>query len=525
MDKFALLIGNSWYEDPALARLKAPDPDVLAFEEVLRSPTIGGFKDVVSVINGGFADLHRQIARFYANRHRGDLLLLYFSGHGIKDEAGQLYLAVRDTERALLAGTAISSRFLTGQMDTSASRSLVVMLDCSNSRPCASATKGTETKMDVSSAFEGSGRALLTATDATQYEWEGDRVIGDEIENSLFTHFVIEGLKTGAADRDEDGFITVDELYEYVYDEVRQRTHKQMPSRSLDRASGNIVIAESPKASTLPKPLVEDLAHPNPQVRLEAVRDAATELTSENARRAAAAKKALEELADNESRKVASAAAAALKRHAAMKLRISDGEKSAHSTRSEYARQQPVRAALGWDIFISYAKEDCSRAEALASALKVLGLSVWWDRSIPPGKSYPQVIDAALKAARCVIVLWSKAAVSSDWVNIEAAEGAKRRILIPAFLEEIQEEELSIQFRHIQAASLVGWIEKPSANPDCPWCHAPTERHATMIRCKVCEWEGELNPSGSHAGFQSLVDAVMTTVGRTGGVAGAQQSS
>ena len=58
-------------------------------------------------------------------------------------------------------------------------------------------------------AFEGVGigRVILTATDATQYAWEGDQIIGDA-QNSLFTHFLIDGLNTGAADRDNDGVVT-----------------------------------------------------------------------------------------------------------------------------------------------------------------------------------------------------------------------------------------------------------------------------------------------------------------------------
>jgi pantoate kinase len=63
------------------------------------------------------------------------------------------------------------------------------------------------------------------------------------------------------------------------------------------------------------------------------------------------------------------------------------------------------------DIFISYAKEDRGKAKDIAEALKRQGLSVWWDRSIPPGKTFDTVIEEALDAANCVIVLWSKTSV------------------------------------------------------------------------------------------------------------------
>ena len=48
------------------------------------------------------------------------------------------------------------------------------------------------------------------------------------------------------------------------------------------------------------------------------------------------------------------------------------------------------------DIFISYASEDRLRAEPLAKALEEQGWSVWWDRTIPPGETFDQVIATQL---------------------------------------------------------------------------------------------------------------------------------
>ena len=93
------------------------------------------------------------------------------------------------------------------------------------------------------------------------------------------------------------------------------------------------------------------------------------------------------------------------------------------------------------DIFISYSKSDRAKAQMLAKALQREGWSVWWDARIPPGQSLDEVIDRALEAARCVIVMWSKKSVSSRWVKAEASEGTGARFwyqfsskMMPGFL-------------------------------------------------------------------------------------------
>jgi formylglycine-generating enzyme required for sulfatase activity len=104
------------------------------------------------------------------------------------------------------------------------------------------------------------------------------------------------------------------------------------------------------------------------------------------------------------------------------------------------------------DIFLSYKSEDRQRAKIIAEALEQHGYSVWWDRIIPPGKTFDEVIEQELEVAKCVIVLWSKESVKSDWVKNEAREGARRHILIPVLIDEVK---IPFEFKHIQAANLV----------------------------------------------------------------------
>jgi formylglycine-generating enzyme required for sulfatase activity len=111
------------------------------------------------------------------------------------------------------------------------------------------------------------------------------------------------------------------------------------------------------------------------------------------------------------------------------------------------------------DIFISYSSEDRGKAKDIADALEQQGFSsVWWDRDILPGKPWDTVIEEALDAANCVIVLWSKTSVSSEWVKAEASEGKQRRILITVLIE--REEKIPLAIKLMKAADLRDWKDK-----------------------------------------------------------------
>lgn len=117
----------------------------------------------------------------------------------------------------------------------------------------------------------------------------------------------------------------------------------------------------------------------------------------------------------------------------------------------------PLRLRSGSDvndIFISYASGDRDRVKPLVDALQQQGWTVWWDRTIRPGEIFDRVIEAAMKDSRCAIVIWSHKSVESDWVRNEAHEANRRKILVPAVIDEVA---IPLAFATIQYANLIGW--------------------------------------------------------------------
>ena len=106
---------------------------------------------------------------------------------------------------------------------------------------------------------------------------------------------------------------------------------------------------------------------------------------------------------------------------------------------------------------MSYASEDRPRGEEFARALEGQGWTVFWDRTIPIGKTWRETIGRELSEARCVIVLWSKTSIDSSWVQEEADDARRRGVLVPVLIDKVIPP---IGFRSVQAADLADWDKK-----------------------------------------------------------------
>ncbi len=108
----------------------------------------------------------------------------------------------------------------------------------------------------------------------------------------------------------------------------------------------------------------------------------------------------------------------------------------------------------GPDIFLSYNREDAGVASRFAEAFAAEGLNVWWDTALRSGEAYDEVTEAALRAAKAVVVLWSPRSVVSRWVRAEATIADRCKTLVPVTIEPC---ERPIMFELTQTADLSHW--------------------------------------------------------------------
>ncbi|BAY20451.1 hypothetical protein NIES2100_01930 [Calothrix sp. NIES-2100] len=244
MAKVALLIGVSEYE-PGLNPLPAAVKDIEALQRVLKDSEMGGFDEVKALPNPDRQTMESEIENLFAGRDKEDLVLLFFSGHGIKDDGNKLYFATRITRKnlkgELIRSTAVPANFVQEIMNNSRAKRQTIILDCcfSGAFDPALHTKD-DGSVDLQS-LGAEGRVVLTSSSSTQYSFEQQ---GSDL--SIYTRYLVEGIETGAGDRNEDGFVSVLELHEYAASKVQETAPKMTPKIIVLKDKGfEIVLSKA----------------------------------------------------------------------------------------------------------------------------------------------------------------------------------------------------------------------------------------------------------------------------------------
>ncbi|NVO22626.1 caspase, EACC1-associated type [Donghicola mangrovi] len=249
--RLALLIGSRTFEDTRLAPLSAPWDDVETLGDVLRK--YGEF-EVDKQADLGLEDIQAAIQKLFQSAKKDDTVLLYYTGHGLRDTNGHdLYLALRRTKLNFIRGTSLKSAFIRDEMDYSPSQRQIVIFDCCHSG--AFIDSGMTPKHGVKTLSEsdvlnsgGTGRFVLAASAANESAYERDG-------RSIYTEFMVEALRTGAAAPDKEG-VTVDDLHDYLVRRVGEDAVPMRPQLWKSAQNKPLMIARNPDPR---KPLPPDV--------------------------------------------------------------------------------------------------------------------------------------------------------------------------------------------------------------------------------------------------------------------------
>jgi uncharacterized caspase-like protein len=244
MAKVALLVGVSEYEH-GLSPLPCVVRDIEAMRRILQHSEMGDFQEVNILLNRDPLAIQEAIQNLFADRVKEDLALLFFSGHGLRDDSSRFYFATRITRKnakgELIKATVVPAGFVQEIMSNSRCKRQVVILDCCFSGAFADGmTAKSDNAVDIQRQLGGKGRAVLTSSTSTQYSFEQQ---GADL--SVYTRYIVEGIETGAADSDNDGLVSIEELHEYARRKVQEAAPAMEPKIYAVEEGFKIYIAKA----------------------------------------------------------------------------------------------------------------------------------------------------------------------------------------------------------------------------------------------------------------------------------------
>ena len=158
-----------------------------------------------------------------------------------------LYFAAADTQNGRLFATGISDKWLQDLIDECRSERIVLMLDCcfggSFATSMAWRAAGSE-NVGIKERFDGKGSPRPERIDLHPVRTRRWIRVG-EPQPSIFTKAIAQGLATGEADRDRDGRVSIDELYDYAVEALREQEGSQTPTKA-GYVEGDLFLAENP---------------------------------------------------------------------------------------------------------------------------------------------------------------------------------------------------------------------------------------------------------------------------------------
>lgn len=212
---YALIVGASRYDH--FESLKYTDDDAYRIYAFLRSPEGGAVPDDhirILIDESAVADnIFKSLDDIIAMAGEEDEVLVYLAGHGLQ---GVYVPTDSDGYRNRVAYEEVRER-----LDRCQARQKLVIADACFSGSLLAVKTPMFESVDLfykKLLSSGGGTAFLLSSKEEEYSLESQG-----LRQGIFSHYLVEGLK-GAADQDTDKLVTLNELYTYVYREVRKYT-------------------------------------------------------------------------------------------------------------------------------------------------------------------------------------------------------------------------------------------------------------------------------------------------------------
>lgn len=219
---FAVVVGVAAYDHMPV--LRYTDDDAYRFYAFLKSPEGGALPDEqVAILIDEEAtreNILETMQDVFAQATENDLIIFYFSGHGLN---GSFLPFDFDGFNNKMGHDEVAAAF----NHSKAKYKLCLADACHSGSILAMRSGETEPVLvqyykTLSKSVSGTALIMSSKADETSLESSG-------LRQGVFSHFLIRGLK-GEADRNQDKVVSVQELFEFIYGNVRDYTgNRQSP--------------------------------------------------------------------------------------------------------------------------------------------------------------------------------------------------------------------------------------------------------------------------------------------------------
>jgi hypothetical protein len=225
---YVLALGINNYRDRAL-RLTFSVPDARAFAEEIKERGKGLFRKVtietIYDTDATLENIERSFRKLSKEVNTNDLFVFYAAGHGLALDGKYHFIPwelVYRGEDSVRKHSLTQKRLQILLAMIPALKSLVLLDTCNAGAFAKPASRGLAEKTAIDKLVRATGRATLAASSSNQVALEGYKGHG------VFTYVLLQGLKGGADKRGNgNGEISINELAEYVSDEVPKLTFKK----------------------------------------------------------------------------------------------------------------------------------------------------------------------------------------------------------------------------------------------------------------------------------------------------------